>query len=148
MMAAKLGIHGQLQQICENVNLQLQFLAIALVDVEVPSSYLSTHSCRILQNLFCSENIFLGSGEYNTNVVKNIMAALNRAIHLWHGHGHGNRLWTDVNQIISTSPSFNQIVPSDRTSQTLNKQDRNSVRWCDSLTWLIWMIWLITILYF
>ena len=44
MMAAKLGIHGQLQQICENVNLQLQFLAIALVDVEVPSSYLSTHS--------------------------------------------------------------------------------------------------------
>ena len=54
MMAAKLGIHGQLQQICENVNLQLQFLAIALVDVEVPSSYLSTHSRNTSNNKLAS----------------------------------------------------------------------------------------------
>ena len=47
MMAAKLGIHGQLQQICENVNLHLQFLAFALVDVEVPSMAMSMPNVEV-----------------------------------------------------------------------------------------------------
>ena len=73
-----------------------------------------------VRRFFSSENIFPGSGEYNTNVVKNIMAALNRAIHL----KHRNTLWTTVNQQNSTSKPR---LPDDKSGIPANKEKLREV---------------------